>query len=457
MSPRCHSFLILLFLVTATAAFAQEKKAEPAVAFTLGGDVRLRYEAYDGVHTLSSEAPFHVRDYLRLRSRLWAAYNGVPNLSLYGRVAAEPRYWFNNASVASEGRDWKYALVDSLYAKWSTAQASFVPVTVVAGRQDFQLGDQWLVGDGTPGDGSWTTFFDGLRATFDVKSIKTKFDLMAFQPQARAEDYLPILGRQGACLVMEQDEIGAILNASNKTIKEVQLDGYLIYKKDKRVTSAGNKGEVYTLGTRMVGTPAAKWQYTVEGAYQWGRRDLQVRFPATITRKREVAAFGFNSKLTYSLKDKLNNQLTLLAEYLSGDDPDSTDKDEMFDVLWGRYPRLGETWNVAYAVETGGRSGQYQNLCRVGTTWNVSPLKSTTVATTYCALFAPEEVPTRMTATARFSRDGHFRGQMVQAIVKQKLTKEISALFFAEASFLGDYYVRKDTVTFVRAEVMYTF
>ncbi len=464
MSPRCHRLVVLLFVVT--AAFARETKAElalvpvppvSAAVFTFGGDVRLRYEGYDNVHTLSSEAPFHVRDYLRLRTRLWANYNGVPNLSLYGRLAAEPRCWFNNATVDSAGREWKYVLVDNLYAKWSTAQSSLVPVSVVAGRQDVLLGDHWLVGEGTPGDGTWTSFFDGLRATIDVKSIKTKFDLMAFRPQVSAVDYLPILGRQGTCLLMEQDEIGAILNATNKTIQNAQLDGYFIYKKDKRVTSTGNNGEVYTLGARIAGTPSANWQYSVEGAYQWGRRDLQVRYPATITYKRDVAAYGLNSKLTYLLKDKLNNQFSILAEYLSGDDPDSTDKDEMFDVLWGRCPRVGETWNVAYAVETGGRAGQYQNLYRVGATWAVSPTKSTTVATTYCALFAPESVPTRMMNTARFSRDGHFRGHMVQTVVRQKITKEVSALLHAEASFLGDYYVRRDTVAFVRAEVMYTF
>jgi len=464
MSFRRH--LIVTLLLSASAAFAQEKKAEPAAPaapaaapadFTFGGDIRLRYEAYDSVQTLNSDAPFHIRDYFRLRTRLWANYNFMPNLSVYGRLAAEPRYWFDNSTVASEGKEWKYALVDNLYAKWSSPQSDSVPLTVVAGRQDIQLGDQWLVSDGTPVDGSWTNFFDGARATIDVKSIKTKFDVMLFGEQAHPSDTLPMVGRKGTYTVTEQDEVGAILYASNKTLKNILLDGYFIFKEDHKVASAGNNGDTDTLGVRIAGTPSAHWQYSAEGAYQWGRRDLQVRYPVAITGKRDIAAYGFNSKLTYLMKDSLSNQFTFLAEYLSGDDPSTTGKDEMFDVLWGRYPRVGETWAAAYSLESGGRTSQFQNLFRTGVTWTISPTKTSSIATTYCAMFAPEEVPTRTTNATLFSRSGHFRGHMLQVVAKQKFTKAINGLLFLEGSFLGDYYTHHDTITFVRAEVMYTF
>jgi hypothetical protein len=129
----------------------------------------------------------------------------------------------------------------------------------------------------------------------------------------------------------------------------------------------------------------------------------------------------------------------------------------MFDVLWGRYPRIGETWAVAYALESGGRPSQFENLFRIGGTWTVTPLKNTTVATSYFAMFAPEAVPTRTTNAARYSRDGHFRGNMLQLVVRQKITKELSAVFFAEASYLGDYYASRTRISFLRAELLYTF
>jgi hypothetical protein len=454
-----------LLFVTATAC-AQDLKSVAAAAqppppppvFSWGGDFRVRYEAYDSVQTLSSDAPFHIRDFFRFRLRVWENYNLLPNLAFYARGAAEPRYWFNAASVAAEGKEWRYGILDNVYIKWDTT-IDDTSVSIVAGRQDIQLGDQWLMSEGTPSDGSWTNFVDGLRATFDVKSIKTKFDAMTFKQRAYPWGDFPVLGRGDKKYTLtEQDEIGAIFYASNKSIENTQLDGYFIYKNDKQVASTGNDGKIYTLGARIAGTPSAKWLYTAEAAYQWGERSLMVRYPLPLSyNMRDIAAYGLNAKLTHLFKDKLGNQLCVQAEYLSGDDPSTTDKDEMFDNLWGRFPRLGETWAAAYALESGGRSSQFQNLFRIGGTWTIAPTKTTSIATTYYAMYAPEAVATRTTNASRFSGTGHFRGHMLQTIVRQKFTKTISGLLFAEASFLGDYYTQHDTMTFVRAEVMITF
>lgn len=452
-----HLKTLLLFCSTAAAAFAQNAgSATPATkpAMTLGGDFRARYERYENVQTLSSSAAFNVRDYWRVRLRVWDEYTPAKEFTLFGRVSAEPRYWYNAASTAAEGEEWKYGIVDNLYAKLNT-QVAAIPLTVVAGRQDIQLGDQWLVSDGTPGDGSWTNYFDGARATFDLKAQKTKLDVIAFRQRARPGDHFPILGREGAYTVMEQDETGVILYASNKSLKDVVADAYFIYKGDDKVVSAGNNGDLYTIGTRFAATPTAHWLYSAEAAYQWGERDLRV--PPAAATMRDVSAFGFNSKLTYSFKDTLSNQLTVLAEYLSGDDDGTKNKDEMFDNLWGRYPRLGETWGAAYALESNGRSSQFQNLFRIGATWTVAPTKTSSIATTYCAMFAPQSDPTRPTNAARFSGDGHFRGHMLQVVGKQKFNKWLSGLIFAEASFMGDYYANHDTMTFLRVELLTTF
>jgi len=465
-----HSYRLLvltLLLAGATSAFAQEKivtapapakaATPPPAEFTWGGDIRLRYEAYDGVHTLNGDAPFHIRDYFRFRPRVWGNYNLQPNLVMYGRVAAEPRYWLDNSTVASEGKEWKYALLDNLYVKWNTPPSGDTPVTVVVGRQDIQLGDQWLVSDGTPIDGSWTSFFDAARVTLNVKEIKTTFEVIGLKEQAHPKDNFPILGRPAAYTITDQDEDGVILYATNKSVKNLQLDGYWIYKKDQKVSAAGNNGEVYTTGARVLCTPTPKWLYSAEVAYQSGNRDLQVRVPAVSTGSRDISAYGVNSRVTYSFKDAYNNQLTVLAEYLSGDDPSTTSKDEMFDNLWGRTPRVGETWAVAYTTESGGRISQYQNLFRVGGTWNITPIKDSSLALTYFAAFAPEETPTRTTNASLFSRSSHMRGHTVQVVAKQKFNKAISALVLLEGTFLGDYYTHHDLVTFVRVELTYTF
>jgi hypothetical protein len=455
-----------LFAIGISGAFAQTSGTSPAdkPVFLWGGDFRLRYESYVNAQTLNDSAAFHVRDYFRARLRVWETTTPFPDLTLFGRVSAEPRYWFNAASKAAEGEEWKHAILDNLYAKW-TPEAGGTPMAVTVGRQDIQFGDQWVIGDGTPNDGSWTNFYDAVRVSIDAKDLKTKFDVIVLNQQALFGDRIPILGsdRKLASLT-DQDETGVILYASNKSVKNTQLDGYFIYKSDSSIPqiTKGYNADIYTIGGRVAGTPAEHWQYTVEGAYQWGRRnDASGNFTAATNLKnmgslsRDVSAFGFNAKLTYLFKDSLNNQLSLVSECLSGD-KGGTGKDEMFDMLWGRGPRISEVWAVALPVEVANRSSQWNNLFRVGANWSISPTKNTSVSATYNALFALEDSPTR-TTSALFSRDGNFRGHLFQIVLKQKFTTQLSGLILAEYCPMGGYYTHTDDMTFLRAEMLVTF
>ena len=290
-----------------------------------------------------------------------------------------------------------------------------------------------------------------MRVTIDAKDLKTKFEVLAFNQQAYPGDRVPILGSDAkAAALHEQDETGLILYASNKSVKNTTLDGYFMYKGDDQVTAKGDNADIYTLGGRIAGTPAERWQYSAEAAYQWGRRN-----DATFTTSRDIAAYGANAKLTYLFKDARNNQLSLVGEYLSGDKR-SSGKDEMFDVLWGRGPRISEVWAVALPVEVGNRGSQWNNLFRIGASWSIAPTKNTSVSATYNALFAVEDSPTR-TTSALFSRDSNFRGHLLQVVVKQKFTKQLSGLVLAEYCPMGGYYVHKDDMTFLRAEMLVAF
>jgi hypothetical protein len=472
-----HSFRIVLFslLFAATAAQAQEKNvtaSAPAPAplpplpeeLTWGGDFRLRNEYFNNGLTLNDVATNHEQDYFRARVRLWTAYVPVSDWTFMARVSAEPRNWIRPAYVkqhVGEGPEWRYVIADNLNAKWTTA-ISDMPLTVTIGRQDIKFGEtnaEWLVNDGTPSDGTFSTFFDAVRVTLNAKSIKTQFDAIYLDQQAHPVDHLPILGYRGTYTLAEQDEKGVILNASNTSIKNTKVDGYLIYKNDTPVTAAGDDGEIYTLGTHVIGTPAANWAYSVEGAYQWGhKKDSGVKNPVVANAtSRDIAAYGANAKLTYLFKDKRCNQVCLITEYLSGDKPGTTGKDEMFDILWGRYPRFSEVGANTFSIETCGRNAQYNNLLRLGTNWMVVPMKDLTVSTTYTALFAPQEVPTRATNLALFSQNGHFRGNYFQVSTRYAFTKKLSGWLLGEALFQGNYYSHRETMTFARAELMCTF
>ena len=280
-----------------------------------------------------------------------------------------------------------------------------LPLTIKVGRQDLFLGDGWLVGDGTPIDGSWTYFLDSARFTYELKDQHTTIDAIGIIQDAHDDAWLPTIN-PNHLLVTEQNEKGAILQVANSSMKAANLTGYFIYKNDSQVAANGDNADIYTFGGRVNGPLSDHWKYWVEGAYQFGRKqDPSLQHSdagaAAASDYHDLNAYGLNSKLSYLFKDKLNNQLAMSFEMLSGDNP-NTGNDEMFDVLWGRWPRWSEIGLYSYAAET--RIGQEANLIRFGPTWTVNPIKDLEFSASYYALFAMSDVPTREASTTLFSQ-----------------------------------------------------
>ncbi len=280
--------------------------------------------------------------------------------------------------------------------------------------------------------------------------------------KAVLDAWLPTAGNPSSYPMSDQNEQGAILYVSNKSIKNTQIDGYFIYKNDRRATfmvagvpkTPGDNADIGTVGGKITGTPNENWQYSIEGAYQFGSKYDRI---SGIFARRDIAAYGGKGKITYSLKDDLNNQFILSGEILSGDDPKTPGKDEMFDVLWGRWPRWSELYIYSYINETSGKIAQMNNLGRLGYTWSFVPVKGTSVSLTYNALFAMESTPTRTVAPTLFSDNGRFRGHYVQAILKRQFDKYTSGHLWVEMIKEGNFYTSRDVLTFIRAEIMFTF
>ena len=467
---------------------------QPVDWFSWGGDFRVRNEYFNNALSLTTDphlsplfAPVHEQDYFRYRGRLWASLLPTDGLSLNVRLAAEPREFMRPATMDTfyehSGMQWRYGIIDNLNVQWK--KPLDLPATLTVGRQHVFLGDGWLVGDGTPEDGSFTFFLDSARLTYDLNDQHTTIDAIGIDQHARPDAWLPTIGSSGSVpgdpeglLLTDQNEKGAILWIANKSLAAANLDGYFIYKHDTRLNnpppaSFGDNADIYTIGGRVSGLLEDHWKYSVEGAYQFGEKqdpelnqggNNPVLAPsAETTGFRDVRAFGVNSKLSYLFKDQWNNQVSFSYEFLSGDDP-KTGNDEMFDVLWGRWPRWSEMYNIySYVPET--RVGQTANLHRFGPTWSLNPMKDMDFSLTYFALLADQDVPTRplnqafgLPATdTPFSNNGNFRGHYLQAVLKYKFTKNLSGHLWSEFLLPGDYYVSRDLVDFVRAELMFSF
>jgi hypothetical protein len=464
--------------LTSTEQMIKDIK-NPASWMNWGADLRLRNEYFYDLITLNRRANLNEQDYFRFRGRIWTSITPIDDLSLNARLASEPREWMNPAGYTvykgRNGFDATEGIFDNLNAKWKDIGG--LPLTATVGRQDIFLGDGWLVGDGTPYDGSWTYFLDSARLAYELKDQQTTIEAIGIIQSARDSDWMPVINADQDRLLTEQNEKGAILQVANTTMKAANLTGYFIYKHDDAENMSlaeaqsfhPDNADIYTIGGRVNGLLTDNLKYWVEGAYQFGRKDYPILGPtqnplytAPAGTFRHIDAFGMNSKLTYMFKDKLNNQLNMSFEFLSGDNPNSGN-DEMFDVLWGRWPRWSETGLYMFPAET--RVGQEANLIRFGPTWTVSPVKDLEFSASYYALFAQNDVPT-LGATqtlapnnpARlFTDSGNFRGHFTQAVLKYKFSQHMTGHLWSELLFPGDYYVNRTMMSFLRAEVMFTF
>ena len=177
-----------------TAYDKWEKEVKnPTDWLTWGADLRLRNEYFNNALTLNQGAIRHEQDYFRFRERLWTSIMPVTNLSVNARLATEQREWmkpsYSSQYGTRSGLEERYVILDNANVKWNNAFD--LPLSITAGRQDIMFGDPlnwWLVADGTPGDGSWTMYFDSIRANYDAKEIKTKFDVVYIYQNALPDE-----------------------------------------------------------------------------------------------------------------------------------------------------------------------------------------------------------------------------------------------------------------------------
>jgi len=474
---------------TAPLEKAVQDIKKPVSWFSWDADLRLRNEYYNDARSLNQNKVNHEQDYFRIRPRLWTAITPVKGLSLNADITTEQRDYIDPSDSgayntgAEKNPKWKssqkgyygydvaYGIVDRLNLQYTNSLLDN-PFFVCVGRQDITLNDGWLVADGTPLDGSSTLYLDSAKVTFGLPAIHSTFDVIGIVQDADPNDWLPVINNQSRA-VTEQDERGAIFNYNNNAIKEANLGAYFIYKGDTKLhggtqplgSAAGDDADIYTVGGRVYGLPQDNLKYSAEAAYQFGQRrdpsinqtelDPSAKVSNPANDYRDISAFGANAKATYMFKDSMDNQATMVYEFLSGDN-NGTKKDEMFDVLWGRYPRWTDIYTYVYVKENN-KIAAYNNYHRFGPTWSCKPFDKTEVSLTYNVLFADQDTPTRQQDTGAFTDTGFFRGQYVQTLLKYTFNSHVKTLLQGEVFFPGDFYTSDKMMSFVRAEVTLTF
>lgn len=130
--------------------------------------IRLRHELWDNQEDLNSNFD-DLYSFLRVKLYLGAGYKPAKNLKIYARIVNESRFYGHKVDGDSLNNDhfWRpekhyFELVlPQLYVLWENVGGSELDIKI--GRQYLRnvgFGDQWLIGDGTPIDGSKTFYFN---------------------------------------------------------------------------------------------------------------------------------------------------------------------------------------------------------------------------------------------------------------------------------------------------------
>jgi hypothetical protein len=433
-----------------------KESKHPASWMTWGADLRLRHETVINA-SQSRQAPMNEQEYQRFRARVWTAITPLEGFDINARLAWESRNFLYpdepNISanrVLIDSYELDEVLFDNLNLKFSPKN---VPLTLTVGRQDFMAGgapefaNGWLLGDGTPLDGSRTYFFDAARLTFDWKDCKTVINAIYLNQQGNSDAWLPPINQQDYRYPLcEQDEQGAILYVINRSLPKTQIEGFFIYTHRNPIDypnhagSPGLDGEIYAFGLRGAGDIGEHWKYDVAIAPEFGERNDQ-----------DLTAFGAYGNVYYNFNDARKNQLRLGVEYLSGDDPSTADY-EGFDPLWGRWPQWSEL--LVYQVNQFGRPCYWSDLIRPHVGWSINPMKKMAYSIDYSALFGPENAP-----LAGLSDDGNFKGHLLQTVLKYTFNQHVRGHLWAEFFLPGNFYAKSanDNGMFLRAELYMTY
>jgi hypothetical protein len=325
---------VALFPVPAPA---QDK---PAPKLKLIFVERFRFEAWDNAVSLD-ETSADSNAYTRNRTTLGLSWKPVKNLEVLGKLTNEFRVYLAPKTTAF---GWNEILFDNLYVKWTLPGR--VPVTVTAGRQDINLGEGFVIADGTPGDGSRSYYFNALRV--DAGLAKGHI-LTAFVHATEATDrYLPVVNPVPRTLA-EQPERGLALYYAG-TFGKTKVDAYAILKSTEATTAWPVPTRTDTFGARAVAPLAKKLALTAEGAYQGGSSGDADR-----------SAYGAIAHLDYDLAGALGflKSFVLGGILLSGDDP-ATARVEGWDPIFSRWPKWSESYIYTFTRES--RSSYWSNL-----------------------------------------------------------------------------------------------
>ena len=440
------ALLFTVFLLSEGQAFGEIKTK-------WGTYFRLRHELWYNNFDLATKASTNDnRNFFRYKSSIWGQVDFSDQISLYGKLTNEFRtylYYFQSTSKKKGVRgDINEFFMDQLYV--DLKKVADLPLDIRFGRQDLlgQYGESFLIGDGTPGDGSRSFYFNAIKMAYKIDDNNSLDFLYILDP--RDDVFLPVLNEdkspQNLNITKEQ---GFVLYWKNKNlIKNTYLEGYYIHKIEDDEYGVGPQG--------------AKSRLNTYGAYaRWTSDPWTVRGQLAL----QEGDYGANDRTgigAYVYVDrKFKNMLMPVATvgylYLSGDNPD-TSKNEGFNPLFSRFPWISDLYGFTIA-KSGDQTGAlcyWSNLSMLRAQLRIKPTSKSMLTSSYSLLMAPELVPVA-SRTDPFD-SGKTRGQLYITKFDYTFNKNVSAYIQMEYFIPGSFYEsNQDTALFLRTQLEMKF
>lgn len=439
--------------------------AEPTTK--AGFYLRERYEYYRNPFDLSDDAKDN-RSYFRTKTSLWGQADLDERVSLFAKLSNEnkaftyfggtsPSFPDKQASKKEYHFDFDEIYFENLYV--DLKQVMGAPVDLRIGRQDLagQYGENFLILDGTPVDGPRSTYFNALKAAWAIDPNNT-LDAI-YTNNTRTDQLLPVINERGlidfrtgykvnANYLTTTDEQGYVLYWKNKAVKNLNFEGYYIHKYESPDGGAG----VYTGQKTRLNTvgAAAKYDFApfalrAQGAGQWGSYGLNDR-----------EGYGGYVYLDRDLPEVKvwSPSITAGWFYLSGDDRNTTSKNEGWDPLFSQYPWISDLYLYVLTRETS-VPAYWTNIHGLRTYLILKPSAKSKATFTYLYLRAVEEVPN--SANTIFSGRSKDRGQSLQAKMEYFLNNNVTLSTQAEYFIPSDFYTTDDQAIYVRGEIIIKF
>ncbi len=145
--------------------------AEDTPGLRWGFDERIRQDVFNHIPVRLDppcEARSGMNNYDRFRTRVWLEAEPAAKLTLRVRAVEEFRYYeFPDPKPATQRSNYRFPdeiVLDNLYVDVRDLAGERLDLRL--GRQDLRYGNGRIIADGTPKDGSRTTYFNALKATW---------------------------------------------------------------------------------------------------------------------------------------------------------------------------------------------------------------------------------------------------------------------------------------------------